>query len=596
MCSGGFCGRGVRHAWLLGRRDPTLTRVVDAVVDTMHDAYPELARERDTLLRVTRREEERFLTTIDGGMARLDEVAPPLEPGIRTRPVIPGTEIFRLYDTFGFPADLTGIAAADRGYDLDMEGFEAALEEQRERSRGGSPEARGSIRIQEKADLQHADWHFLPGWEAEGSERQRFAAYDDDLTIDTQVTGATSDDDSVHLILADNPFYAESGGQLSDRGRVNGAGWAVDVQRVWRTGGHIAISGTLLTDDSTALPSAADLQGAAVTASVDRAHRRDIERNHTATHLLHAALRAALGGHVRQRGSLVAPDRLRFDFAHSAPLAPTELEAVAQRVRAEIWASAPVRTRIQRYADAVQEGAMALFGEKYGDEVRVVEIPGTSLELCGGTHVRRTGEIGPFVVVSESGVAAGVRRIEALTGRAAAEHLEGYRSRIESLAEVMRALPANLERRVQDLLAEKSALEDMVDALQHEGGGREETLADERLKSGAGALTVRAVRIRVRGAAAARSWGDRFRETVPHGVAVVAAQLPDNRCVLFAFATESAIAAGARADRIVREIAVQVGGKGGGRPHMAQAGVGDAAAVADALRQTPTVVERILRE
>ncbi len=585
--------RGVRHAWLLGRREPTLTQVVDAVVEGMKEAYPGLETARAAVLETTRREEERFLATIDGGMARLDEVAPALETGTSPRPVIPGREIFRLYDTFGFPADLTALAAVERGYDLDMEGFEAALEEQRARSRGWADEV--TVSITRKVEVVPAPWRFLPGWKlgADGRE-QRFAAYDEELAVETRVVGALAMRGKVNLVLAENPFYAEAGGQLSDRGRVAGPGWTLAVEQVRREGDHLAVCGSLASDSPDTPPAAADLLGTTVRAAVDRARRRDVERNHTATHLLHAALRSVLGPHVRQRGSLVAPDRLRFDFAHSSPLTATELERVAGVVREGVWASHPVRTRVERYGDAVRAGAMALFGEKYGDEVRVVEIPGTSLELCGGTHVRRTGEIGPFVVLSESGVAAGVRRIEALTGRGAARRLEEYRERIEALAGTMRAVPANLERRVEELIAEKAALEALVDELQEGGGGGEEILAEARLAAGEGALTVRAARIRVRGAADARGWGDRFRKSAPHGAAVVAAVQPGGRCVLFAFATESAIAAGVRADAIVREVAAQVGGRGGGRPHMAQAGVGNVNGVADALRGAPAVVERLL--
>ncbi len=590
--------RGVRHAWLLGRRDPSLAQVVDVVIDGMKDAYPELAAAREAVLETTRREEERFLATIDGGMARLDRVAPALEPGTSPRPVLQGREIFRLYDTFGFPADLTGIAARERGYELDMEGFEAALEEQRERSRGFARVTisdQVTMSITRTLEVVPALWDWLPRWEPGGDEVQRFAAYEDELVVETRVVGALRSQEGWALILADNPFYGEAGGQVSDRGRVAGPGWTLEVEEVRREGGRLAVFGSIPTGIPDASPPAEDLLGAAVTASVDSVRRRDIERNHTATHLLHAALRSVLGPHVRQRGSLVAPDRLRFDFAHSSPLAATELERIVGEVRAGIWASDPVRIRFERYTDAVRAGAMALFGEKYGDEVRVVEIPETSMELCGGTHVRRTGEIGPFVVVSESGVAAGVRRIEARTGRGAARRLEDYRKRIEALAGTMRAVPANLERRVGELIAEKAALEGLVDELQKGGGGGEEILAEARLETGERALTVRAARIRVRGAGDARGWGDRFRESVPHGAAVVAALQPNGRCVLFAFATESAIAAGVRADAVVREVAARVGGRGGGRPHMAQAGVGNADGVADALRDAPAVVERLLR-
>ena len=325
--------------------------------------------------------------------------------------------------------------------------------------------------------------------------------------------------------------------------------------------------------------------GTTVTARVDPRHRRDTERNHTATHLLHAALRSVLGDHVRQRGSLVAADRLRFDFAHTAPMTDTELDEVSAMVVEGVWASHPVRTSVRPHAEAVEAGAMALFGEKYGDEVRVVEIPNVSMELCGGTHVRHTGEIGPFVITSESGVAAGVRRIEALTGRGAFDHLAGYKHRIGELAGTVKAQPANVERRVNELLAEKAALEALVDDLQRQDGGGAEILAEAECDVNGSRLTYRGVRIRARGARDARNWGDRFREAGGMGVAVVAAEMPGDKHVLFAFATDAAIAAGVRADAVVREVAAAVGGRGGGRPHMAQAGVADPEGIVDAVRR-----------
>ena len=390
------------------------------------------------------------------------------------------------------------------------------------------------------------------------------------------------------LLLQRYPFYVEGGGQVSDRGRLLGSEWNFAVEGIARDGEWVEVRGR--PEDDFLERNASALLGATVTAEVDPRHRRDTERNHTATHLLHAALRTVLGDHVRQRGSLVAPDRLRFDFAHTAPMTAAELEEVAGLVEEGIWASYPVRTSIRPYAEAVKAGAMALFGEKYGDEVRVVEIADVSLELCGGTHVRHTGEIGPFVITSESGVAAGVRRIEALSGRGAFEHLSSYKRRIGELAGSMKASPDNVERRVAELAGEKAALEALVDDLQSKGGGGAEILAEARFEAGGRPATYRAVRLRVRTAGDVRKWGDTFRSSSDAEVAVVGAEMPGGKHVLFAFATESAIAAGVRADTVVREVAALVGGRGGGRPHMAQAGVPDPAGLADALRRGADIV------
>ncbi len=572
--------RGVRHAWLLGRREPSLTAVVGAVIDEMAEAYPALAAQRDSVMASSLREEERFLATIDGGMERLGRVAPALAAGTSPRPVIPGADVFQLYDTFGFPVDLTRIVAGERGYDLDMDGFEKALEEQRERSRGLG-----------FADTLHLSAHLsvkLRPIMVPDAPNQDFIGYER-LKSATRVIGYREYDDQLDLILQHQPFYLEAGGQVSDQGRVSAHGWSMNVAEVSRDHSNIVLSGRPTGDFS-----GDAVLGTTVTARVDRRHRRDTERNHTATHLLHAALRSVLGDHVRQRGSLVAPDRLRFDFAHTAPMTAAELEEVTALVAEGIWASYPVRTSVRPHADAVKAGAMALFGEKYGDDVRVVEIADVSMELCGGTHVRQTGEIGPFVITSESGVAAGVRRIEALTGRAAFEHLSSYKRRIGKLAGSMKAAPANVERRVAELVAEKAALEVLVDDLQSKGGGGIEVLAEVRFEAGGRPATYRAVRMQVRNAGDVRKWGDTFRSSSDAAVAVVAAKLPGGKHVLFAFATESAIAAGIRADAVVREVAALVGGRGGGRPHMAQAGVADPDGLADAIRQGSAIVEDLV--
>ena len=578
----------MRHAWLLGRREPSLTAVVGAVIDEMEEAYPDLATQRDSVMASSLREEERFLATIDGGMERLGRVAPALAAGTSPRPVIPGADVFQLYDTFGFPVDLTRIVAGERGYDLDMDGFEKALEEQRERSRGARGFVGGLGELSPvRLEVVPAQWRF-----AADEAQQAFVGYDD-MAVETRVADYLALNEQTALILQDNPFYREAGGQVSDIGTVSTPTWSVEVESVGRVDQQDARS-VVVGRRTGDFPGDAVL-GTTVTARVDRRHRRDTERNHTGTHLLHAALRSVLGDHVRQRGSLVAPDRLRFDFAHTAPMTAAELEEVTALVAEGIWASYPVRTSVRPHADAVKAGAMALFGEKYGDEVRVVEIADVSMELCGGTHVRQTGEIGPFVITSESGVAAGVRRIEALTGRGAFEHLCSYKRRIGELAGSMKAVPANVERRVAELVAEKAALEVLVDDLQSKGGGGIEVLAEVRFEARGGRpATYRAVRMQVRNAGDVRKWGDTFRSSSEAAVAVVAAELPGGNHVLFAFATESAIAAGIRADAVVREVAALVGGRGGGRPHMAQAGVADPDGLTDAVRRGSAIVEDLV--
>ena len=552
--------RAVRHAWLLGRREATLVGVVNAVVDSMGDAYPELAERREHLLRSTRAEEERFLQTIEGGMERFSELASG-EGG-----AIPGDEAFKLYDTFGFPLDLTQLMAEERGYEVDVAGFQTALEAQRARSR--ADRATSGVAID---DVGEGEWTSL----LDGD--QRFVGYDR-LTSETRVLAFQADGARLGLVLEENPFYVESGGQVSDAGVVSGDGWSMEVDHVARFGERTAVFGQVQG------PFPLDPDTLVVRASVPGDVRHDTVRNHTATHLLHAALREVLGDHVVQRGSLVAPDRLRFDFAHTAPMTMEERQRVEEIVNGRIWEDHPVTISQRAYRDAVEAGAMALFGEKYADQVRVVDIPGVSMELCGGTHARHTGEIGLFRIVSESGVAAGVRRVEALTGPGAYRYLSSKEQALEEAAEVLRTKPDNLAQRAQRLLAEKADLEALLAELRSGGGGAEEEVVAERYDlSDGNVATYRAIRLRARDAQDARTWGDAFLEAGGTGVAVVVADLPEEKQALFAFVTDDLISRGVRADAVVRDVAAVVGGKGGGRPHMAQAGVGDSSRIDEAL-------------
>ena len=389
--------RAVRHAWLLGRREPTLTYVVDKLTDVMGDAYPELRERREHLVRATRDEEQRFLATIDLGMDRLDEL---MKGNAKT---IAGADVFKLYDTFGFPVDLTELIAKEKGFDIDNAGFDAALEEQRARSRADRKAAGAEM----SADSLAQGWEDL-----DANAEQEFVGYQT-TKVETEVIAFRRQNGHLAIQLRDNPFYVESGGQVSDPGIVEGDGWRLVVDDVRKVSGRTAVLGAV---EGTFPGGNAPLR---VTALVLSQARHDTERNHTATHLLHAALRNVLGTHVLQRGSLVTPDRLRFDFSHPKPMSADEIRKVEEQVNRAILDDHPVRIDFTTYPEAVKKGAMALFGEKYGDVVRLVQIPGVSMELCGGTHVRHTGEIGLFRIVQETGVASGVRRVEAVTGSAA---------------------------------------------------------------------------------------------------------------------------------------------------------------------------------
>jgi alanyl-tRNA synthetase len=576
--------RAVRHAWLLGRREPTLVHVVETVIDSMRDLYPELQQRRSHLLATTRAEEERFLATIDGGMARFEELAPigSTQGSLAVRGSIAGEDVFRLYDTYGFPVDLTELMARERGYLVDIAGFEAALSAQRKQSQDDR-KARGLTVV---AD----DFADPAAWERAGENALdgAFVGYATTEVL-TEVTAVrTLDDGRVAVMLRESPFYAESGGQVSDHGEIVGNGWRVDVTDVKKADGRIAAIGTVT----------GTIAFGAVSAVVPSGRRKDTERNHTATHLLHAVLRSQLGEHVHQAGSLVSPDRLRFDFTHHGPIDAEQLSTIERLVNEGIWQGVALDVTERSYDDAVASGAMALFGEKYGDVVRVVNIPGLSMELCGGTHVRNTAEIGLFRIVSEGGVAAGVRRIEAVTGRRAFTLLN---DRDRALVHVAQKLKVNLggatagleslERKIDAVLEERRSLEKRLDEAMRgggAGGGMVGTLLAARQDAGGTPLVVS--RVDTPDAKSLQAMGDAIRDGLGSGVGVLGADFGDGKAALLVVVTDDLRDRGIRADVLVRDIAAIVGGRGGGKPHMAQAGLPDPSRLEEALAASLAIV------
>jgi alanyl-tRNA synthetase len=557
--------RAVRHAWLLGRREPTFVHVVEAVIRGFGAAYPELRAREAAIIRATREEEERFLQTIEGGMGRFDELAPAQSSDVEgARPLISGDEAFRLYDTFGFPLDLTELMARERGYEIDVTGFETALEAQRARSRAHRGGVGGGLGDQDRLD----NWTLVDPGAALSQRWVGWNVAEADAKVLATYTPAGGED--VGLLLDPNPFYAEAGGQVGDLGTVRGEGWSLEVREVRRVAGLNAVFGPI---QGALSPGAAEVR-----AEVAKDARHDTERNHTATHLLHAALREILGDHVAQRGSLVAPDRLRFDFSHPRPVTADEQEQIERWVNQRIWEAHPVQWEVLPRDEALARGAMALFGEKYGDEVRVVDIPGVSLELCGGTHLRNTAEAGLFRILRESGVASGVRRIEAVTGAGAFEALASGVAAIGGLAEILRVPADQVRRRTEQLLEEKRQLESLLDELRRSGGGSETVLHDASFTAGADGKTAtfRVIRVSVRDAEDARSLGDAFRERGESGVLAIAADLPEGKGALFVAVTDDLIPHGVKAGDVVRAMAEATGARGGGRPHMAQGGLEDA--------------------
>ena len=569
--------RAVRHAWLLGQREPTLVHVVDEVINQMGNVFPELNQRREHLLRNTREEEERFLSTIDQGMERLEQIAPARVVEIEGPPmpdgIVSGEDAFKLYDTFGFPIDLTELIARERGYSVDLTGFDEALEKQRTRSRQDRKASGAAV----SADALTEGWEELVE-----DPQQEFVGYQA-TSINTEIIAFRRQNGRIAVQLRQNPFYVESGGQISDSGIILGDGWKMVVDDVRKVAGRVAVLGDVDGD----FPQSK--QPIPVQATVVDDLRRETQRNHTATHLLHAALRNNLGTHVVQRGSLVAPDRLRFDFSHPRPMTPEQIRAVENEVNRMILEDRDVRIDFMGYPDAVARGAMALFGEKYGDIVRVVQIPGYSMELCGGTHVRHTGDIGLFRIVSESGVASGVRRIEAVTGGGAYRRALAQEELISSAASLLKTQPDNLMHRLQQLVEENRELKKNLEKARQSGSA--DTVGG--LIDGAAQVNgarVVAQQVEVASADELRTLGDRLRERLQSGAAILAARVGE-RTALFAVVTDDLISKGVRADALLKEIASLTGGTGGGRPHMAQGGVGDVSKLSDALSRAREIVK-----
>ena len=552
--------RAVRHAWLLGRREPTLAPLTRTVSAQMGSVYPELVQKEPHIERVTRAEEERFLETIEGGLARLDE--------IRSQAVISGEEAFKLHDTYGFPLDLTQVIAGERGQTVDVAGFERALEEQRGRSRVARKVGGGRRKA-----AQGGDWVKL-----KPKSRQKWVGYDT-TKAETEPIAFRQQGDQLELVLEENPFYAESGGQVSDTGVVQGDGWELTVEDVEQVDGKSAVVGTF----------GEPFEPTPAVAQVNEERRRNIERNHTATHLVHAALRRILGTHVRQAGSVVAPERLRFDFSHHGPIASDVLGRIEEEVNQHIWQNLLVATREMKYKEAIAAGAMAFFTEKYGDVVRVVDVPGVSLELCGGTHVSTTGQIALFRFTHETGAAAGVRRIEALTGPAAYRYVLDLERRLADAAGLLKAQPEHLARRIEAMLEENRRLERQVQDLLRSGSGARDAGSVERI----GDVDLHIEESPLDDRAQIGVLMDGFR--AKHKRAISVLFTTGQRPGIHVAVTDDLVSQGLKAGEIVNAIAATVGGKGGGRPHFASAGVGDAAQLGATRAQTPSIVQRFIK-
>jgi alanyl-tRNA synthetase len=548
--------RAIRHGYKLGARKPFFHTLVAPLAAEMGDAYPELRREAVRVTEVLKQEEERFFQTIANGMEILEGA---LAGGAK---VIDGETAFKLHDTFGFPLDLTADVCRERGVAVDEAGFQAAMNRQRE-------QARASAKFKMAAGLAYSgDDTAFHGYEHLVCEHSKVVAI---YLEGSAVTRAKAGDDVV-IVLDHTPFYAESGGQVGDTGELRNTRSRVLVEDTVKI--QAAVSG----HQGRIVEGEVEL-GDVFVARVDGERRARTVRNHSATHLMHKALREVLGGHVQQKGSLVTPERTRFDFAHHAPLTDAQVTQVEALVNAEVLANAATQARVLPIDEAQKLGAMMLFGEKYGDEVRVLDI-GSSRELCGGTHVQRSGDIGLFKIVAESGIAAGIRRVEAVTGDNALAYLQQLEGTVNGVAARLKATPAELTGRVDGLLEQMRALEKEISALK----GRMASSQGDDLAAQAvdiKGLKVLAAMLPGADAHALRQTLDQLKNKLK-SAAIVLATVDGGKVQLAAGVTADAMAR-VKAGELVNFVAGQVGGKGGGKPDLAMAGGSDAAALPQAL-------------
>ncbi|WP_018954470.1 alanine--tRNA ligase [Thioalkalivibrio sulfidiphilus] len=560
--------RAARHGHKLGLDEPFFHRLVSPLVAEMGEAYPELVKAQPMVERVLRQEEERFAETLEKGLRILEEDIAGLK-GTE----IPGKTIFVLYDTYGFPVDLTGDIARERGLTLDMAGFEAEMEVQRERARAASHFAadyHGKIKIEGESAFT--------GYEHLDGRGRVIALFKDGEPVDALASGEHG-----LVVLDETPFYAESGGQVGDTGELLAEGVIFEVTDTRKHGAAHAHVGRVVEGRIA--------KGDVLGAKVNQARRQAVVLNHSATHLMHAALREILGDHVQQKGSLVAPDRLRFDFSHFQPVSAEELERIERRVNAAIRANAEVEARIMPIDKALESGAMALFGEKYGDEVRVLSMGGFSTELCGGTHVRRTGDIGVFKILSESGVASGIRRIEAVTGENALNYIGETEKNLSRIAEMVKAGRGDLDEKVALLVERSRQLEKELEALKGKlASAAGSSLADQAVE--VNGIKVLAANLEGADPKSLRDTVDQLKNKLGEA-AVVLATVKDGKVSLVAGVTQGQTAR-LKAGELVNAVAQQVGGKGGGRPDMAMAGGTDPSGLPGALASVPDWVRERL--
>ena len=568
--------RGIRQGTLLGYKEPFLYTLSGYVVEMMKEAYPELIHTREYVARVIKTEEERFAAMVTVGLQRLEQTIHQLVNS--GKDVIPGIEIFKLYDTYGFPLDFTKEIADEKSMRLDMDGFEAELEKQRERARQSWRGDETAVSPFYEKFVGKGGTPFL-GYDAIRSTSRIAGFLVNGMPVDSVGGGQTAE-----IILDETPFYAESGGQVGDTGTLTSPSGVARVLDTYSPLRGVIVHkvqmefGNLAVNDE-------------IQAQVDEERRLRIAANHTGTHILHAVLRETLGTHVKQAGSLVAPDRLRFDYTHFAPLTDREIEEIEQKINRIVFRNLPVQTEIMEINQAIARGALAFFGEKYQQQVRVVSIPEVSMELCGGTHTRMTGDVGLFKIVGESSIASGIRRIEALTGFGTFVRLEEDENLLQEIAHTLRTPRTELTRAITRLLEQQRHLENELEALKRRTA---KSQIGNLVESPATVKGISVVSRRVEGVDASmlRELAENAGTKIGSGV-VVLGLASDGKASLVAVVSQD-LQKRLHAGKIIKEVAALVGGSGGGRPDFAQAGGKNAEKLEEALQAVYNIVAEFL--
>ncbi len=549
--------RAVRHGRLLGIEEPFLHRVAEGVIAAMSDTYPDIARNKSYIQMALKNEEKSFSATLDRGLGKLQEEVEKLKnAGIKT---FPGETVFRLYDTYGFPIDIVMDLARDYDFEVDEAGFDQLMEEQRQRSRT-------AFKVSGVMETSEA----LKQLAAQGVTAT-FTGYDrtEDQSVilalltEDGAVNEVSEGQKVEVVCEQTPFYGEAGGQVGDTGRISGMGFTLEVKTAQRTPNDLVVHVCEVLQGTVKV-------GEEVTLAVDKEKRKATERNHTATHILHHVLRSVLGDHVKQQGSYVGPEYFRFDFSHGEALTSEQIAAIEQLVTKRIIENEDLTSQKTDLDTAIAQGAMALFGEKYGDEVRMVAIGDYSKELCGGTHSHHTGDIGPFKIIGESSVAAGIRRIEALTGTVALEYIQNQEKTLKQTAALLRAAPQDLAQRVQKLLAHQKELEKEIERVKAQAMSRQFGPTGKDLREING-IKVLSQQVSADSPRDLRVMLDNLKDQIKSGVVVLGAEAEDGKAMLICGVTKD-LTDRFNAGEIIKILSAKVGGKGGGRPDMAQGG------------------------